>query len=230
MKKLILLSTVVAILASQLKAQSFSINPKNINTGGFVSKEQIALSTVFTNISSDNNDTSFTWSLISFTKPNGWTLSMCDPKNCYAGITEGTRNTFTLGKNKPYTLTIDFLIDSSRMGGLANAKIVFTSDKTNNKDTLNMDIKGWYASVKELSKNKEISLYPNPAKDNLILKYTSKESLQVDIYNVLGLKIKSVIYNNNDSNIDISDLQNGVYFIRFKDDGKVISKSFTKAE
>jgi hypothetical protein len=78
--------------------------------------------------------------------------------------------------------------------------------------------------------NAIINVYPNPAKDNIVLKYNTKDPIQIDIYNVLGLRVKSAVHNTNESNIDISDLQNGVYFLRFKDDGRTISKSFTKAE
>jgi len=63
--------------------------------------------------------------------------------------------------------------------------------------------------------------YPNPVKDRLIIK--SRNTIaKVDLYTLLGEKIKSKIINALDTEINFSDLQSGVYFIN------VYSNSTTK--
>lgn len=233
MKKIIILSLFVAILASNVLAQSFTINPRVISTGGFLSNSIIEVKTSFTNTSTDPNDTAFSWTVLNLNKPSGWgDLSICDPINCYGVINANDYYTFTLGNGKNGTIKLDFSTGSAPFTpGSSNIKIMFKSLRnTNNKDTLTVDVKGWAAAVKEVAKIKELTFYPNPAKDNIVLKYSTKEPIQIDIYNVLGMRVKSITHSSNESNIDISDLQNGVYFLRFKDDGRTISKSFTKAE
>ncbi|MCX6186722.1 MAG: T9SS type A sorting domain-containing protein [Bacteroidetes bacterium] len=234
MKKIIILSLFVAILASRVLSQSFSINPRVISTGGFLTNSIIETKTTFTNISTDPFDTVFSWTVLSLSKPNGWgDLSICDPLNCYGTITQNDpAYSFTMGNGKNGIVKLDFSTGTAPFSpGNANTKIMFKSARNSaSKDTLTVDVKGWATAVKEVAKSKEFSFYPNPAKDNLVLKYSTKEPIQIDIYNILGLRVKTVIYNNNELNIDITDLQNGVYFLRFKDDGKTISKSFTKAE
>jgi hypothetical protein len=84
-------------------------------------------------------------------------------------------------------------------------------------------------SVKETVKlNKDFSFYPNPAKDELVLKYNSKENFQVEIFNILGSKVKTFSLYGGQTTVNIQDLESGIYFLRFKDDGKTISKTFTK--
>jgi hypothetical protein len=64
----------------------------------------------------------------------------------------------------------------------------------------------------------------------LVVKFHSRENINIDIYNVLGSKVKSFTHSGLESEINISELQNGLYFIRFKDGSQIISKPFTKSE
>jgi len=66
-----------------------------------------------------------------------------------------------------------------------------------------------------------ISLYPNPADDNITLLNLTQE-YNVAIYNVLGQKVKDQIVNPNSNTINISNLNTGVYLIKIKDYAKVL--------
>jgi hypothetical protein len=72
--------------------------------------------------------------------------------------------------------------------------------------------------------------YPNPAKDNLVLKYQVNKPVEVTIYNVLGSKVSSFIHQGTETTINTSSLQKGMYFIRFSDNGRLISKPFYVTE
>lgn len=229
MKKIIILSLFVASFISQAFSQGFSLNPRVVNTGASASNGTLVATSSFSNTTTDTLDNSFTWKIISLTLPNGWDLSsLCDPMNCTGLQKLYDSSQFSLKAGKNGVVSVDFT--TSNNAGNAVAKVLFRSNKTQNTDTLTVNVKGWAAAVKETTKTKELTFFPNPAKDNLIIKYNVKEPITVEIYNVLGMRVKTSNLNSNESNIDISDLQNGVYFLRFKDDGKTISKSFTKAE
>ena len=58
---------------------------------------------------------------------------------------------------------------------------------------------------------KEAKIYPNPANDVLHVEGTI---LQVEVFNIMGQSVLNV--NENFESIDISQLQNGVYFVRLK--------------
>jgi hypothetical protein len=78
-------------------------------------------------------------------------------------------------------------------------------------------------SVKEivlLDENKEISLFPNPAKDSVTVKRGKgfKAPLAITIYNSTGQKVKTLYasQNNIKDNYTISDLKDGIYLFHFK--------------
>ena len=78
-------------------------------------------------------------------------------------------------------------------------------------------------SVKEivlLDENKEISLFPNPAKDSITIKTGKgfKTPLTITIYNATGQKVKTLnaAQNNINNTYSISDLSEGIYLFQFK--------------
>ena len=73
--------------------------------------------------------------------------------------------------------------------------------------------------------------YPNPFKDKLTLKYNGVES--IDLFNIIGDKVKTFELPTAETKteIDLSDLSAGVYFIRTYKEGNVIeTKKIVKAK
>jgi hypothetical protein len=62
------------------------------------------------------------------------------------------------------------------------------------------------------SKSTEILVYPNPAKDNIIIHFPSDEN-SIRIYNSLGELLIDEASNSNPVNIGVTHLNSGVYFI-----------------
>lgn len=67
-----------------------------------------------------------------------------------------------------------------------------------------------------------ISLYPNPVCDRLTVKAENLQS--VEVYNVVG----QLVMTTNLPIVDISDLNQGVYFVRVMADGKTVTKRVVK--
>lgn len=82
-------------------------------------------------------------------------------------------------------------------------------------------------SINKIVKNKTILLYPNPVKNNLHFRIDS-QFLQKPfiIYNLLGKKVKNGDCTKKDNRIDVSELKQGIYFIKIgkKDMLKFIKK------
>jgi hypothetical protein len=73
----------------------------------------------------------------------------------------------------------------------------------------------------------EVSLYPNPAKNELnIFAKTSIESAV--IYNILGKKVKTFTVNAVSKSLDISNLSAGIYILRYTAKNAVGSMKFVK--
>ncbi len=69
------------------------------------------------------------------------------------------------------------------------------------------------------------NLYPNPANDKIYISEKTFAVNSIEIFDVNGKSIKSVA---NDSSIDISNLPNGIYFIRIKTDKGELKEKFIK--
>lgn len=67
-----------------------------------------------------------------------------------------------------------------------------------------------------------ISLYPNPVKDRLTIKVENFQSAEV--FNVVGQQVLT----SSEAAVDMSGLQQGIYFIRVAADGKIVVKRIVK--
>jgi hypothetical protein len=91
----------------------------------------------------------------------------------------------------------------------------------------------WIASSKTLSNegiavmNNAILVYPNPTSSllNFKLNTSSVKFLEVTIYTPLGQSIGNFQLNSNDLQIDLSYLNNGLYYYSIKNGGKIIFKN-----
>ena len=61
--------------------------------------------------------------------------------------------------------------------------------------------------------NINVSIYPNPAK-SLFNVYSSNKIYKIEINDISGKLIKSEIFNNNNIEMNILDLSNGIYLIK----------------
>ncbi len=80
--------------------------------------------------------------------------------------------------------------------------------------------------INELSNSLYISVYPNPANDNLTIE--SSQNALIDITNIQGQLIKSIATNSNKTNVDVSALPSGVYFVEVKTEKGVAVRKFVK--
>ena len=77
-----------------------------------------------------------------------------------------------------------------------------------------------YASVEEMT-NETYKVYPNPVKDVLTIEGENIE--QVNVYNTMGQLVKTVNCNDNTVNVNVNDLQNGMYIVNVIDANGVVS-------
>ncbi len=73
------------------------------------------------------------------------------------------------------------------------------------------------------------NIFPNPATDNLSIE-ANEEITEVNIYNILGVNVynEQCTMNNLQLDINISDFNNGVYFVKVKTNNTEIVKRFIK--
>ncbi len=70
-----------------------------------------------------------------------------------------------------------------------------------------------------------ISIYPNPVHDNLIVEVNNQEINELKIYNSFGILIKTVYIKQSRTEINLNNLSSGLYYLIFKNNN---SKQFSK--
>ena len=92
-------------------------------------------------------------------------------------------------------------------------------------NSIEVDIQDCFLGVRDhTSKSKYINLFPNPA-DNLLSILSGDSIEEIEIINSLGQKVLKQENTSNNSQIDVSDLESGIYILsaRFRD-GKATIK------
>ena len=85
------------------------------------------------------------------------------------------------------------------------------------------------SSPKEINLEKNISIYPNPVKTDLYITFPDAiTQTKAILYNISGKMVSTHHLNEIESSIDVSKLQNGVYFISFEAENYAINKRFIK--
>jgi hypothetical protein len=84
------------------------------------------------------------------------------------------------------------------------------------------------AGLNEIVSDDMVSVYPNPANGNFVLKMQQKfsSSCEVSVYNCIGESIDNKIYKSSEGiSVNIPDKRDGIYFVEIKnEDGNVIRK------
>lgn len=78
-------------------------------------------------------------------------------------------------------------------------------------------------SINEFDKDK-ISIYPNPAADEIQIQLPTNDNYSLQMYNALGQLVKSKAVTTNKTSIAVSDLPNGVYYISISGEGLTYHK------
>lgn len=69
-----------------------------------------------------------------------------------------------------------------------------------------------------------VSVYPNPSKDIVYIKNDSYNNLNIDILDITGALIKSVRIKSGQNRIDVSDLQSGIYLLKYLNKSQIHTK------
>ena len=85
----------------------------------------------------------------------------------------------------------------------------------------------YYTSVQQNNfPDNSLNLYPNPAND--IIEIESLENADIEILNLNGQLIKRIMALGSKTNVDISMLPKGVYFVKTRSDNKINVMKFIK--
>ena len=139
--------------------------------------------------------------------------------NCYYINTISSINTYGIAKS-------DNEIKSQNFVDLLNANGNFYA-----MDVMNVN-KGYpvferYYSVEENDFTNKISIYPNPV--NSLVTISGENLLKIEIFNIMGQTVFSMICNADKNTINIANLNSGIYLIKVRTaNGKDFAKRIVK--
>ena len=130
----------------------------------------------------------------------------------------------------------DLLVETKNLDGSGNTYYYYDQKDRLIKSEVFRNKYGFYKQTKyytyanKFTSNenqiKDLIVYPNPTNDYLFFNITVEDLSQIQIYNQHGVKMENVYLENN--YLDISNLSNGVYFLKSKNKDKVYQKQFIK--
>ena len=149
------------------------------------------------------------------------------------GLGSSGRFTIMPGASYLFDLAYVFARDYSASGNTASVNLLMTrvdsirSYFSNNITPCGMLFNTSISENQNPSQN--ISVYPNPANENLFLNFEMQnKTATVQIYDVTGNLVKEVEITNGNSQINISQLSQGLYILKIADVENVYSKKFLK--
>jgi PKD repeat protein len=95
-------------------------------------------------------------------------------------------------------------------------------------DNVTIEALGTIDENTEFVLERTMNVYPNPADNSINVAFNGNENAQLMIYDMVGNLVRNVTMDRNDMQLDISDLQTGMYFMIINDGEQVISRRFIK--
>ena len=163
----------------------------------------------------DHTDVTLTWQQEPNTA-NEWQIN-------YRLATESTWSTAT-ATSTTYTLT-DLTANAQYVANVvAHCTNGLTSDESNTVtfETNNIGVEDYLS--------KAVTLYPNPATEMVSVAVSDANIMitGVEVYNVYGQLINTIVSTENPLRINVSGLADGMYYVRVTTDNGVVTKNFVK--
>lgn len=203
-------------------AQSYSITPNDSMEGSVPFNDLYHFIIQQNNLTEDNIILS--WEKIYTEIPEGWLAYLCDLGFCYGDFPEsGTMDTVPPGE---YGL-LSIGLNPFEITGTAVIKYsVWDENHPEKMDTLTWIINSESSTALESSSTNKVIIYPNPAKDLIIIHFSFQDHLNYKITNSSGINVDQGTILNSQPQISLNSLAEGVYFITIYDEKTVYSERF----
>lgn len=214
-------------------AQPFVAIPDRNASVALPSEHEITSKNYLENLS--DKDLTLVWKRVGNKLAKGWNSSVCDKSACWDHKT--TTKSFVLPVGKVEKLDVHFYPNNLIGSGQVEILVWVDDDSINTVTTL--FYKATAASPSRITssfKNFEVSIYPNPVKDNLFVNgLPEKQNFKVELYTLLGNRVLSYSLQSQNTQlgvhqIDMQSLPKGVYMLRILDQNMnlVFNKSISK--
>jgi hypothetical protein len=231
-KKCFLAALLIAGTTFSASAQKYSFyNGKAALEVATTPGEEVSVHLKMKNISLDTFQ--MTWQLLENTfSANDWDMvAMCDPYLCHNDI-PSTFSPFVYANTTADSITeFKALATPKSSASVAHMKlVVFETANPDKKDTITLTIDARALSINNASYDGlQIASYPNPAKNTLMLGFSSNAKHDVKIYDLNGATVLSAKLSGNENQVNVEKLPAGLYILKAIDaNGKLNISKFNK--
>ncbi len=126
-----------------------------------------------------------------------------------------TNNTWVLSYN------------NSNLNVYSNKNIIKTFSSNDSTALYNAHFISFFTGIKENTLNNNVSIYPNPTKDNLTIETNLNTEQRLEIVNLIGQTIYTTNINKK-ATINTSAFAKGVYILKLSSDKETVVRKFVK--
>ncbi len=224
MRKLFLLIVLLGSVSVWAQKQ-YTITSKSPSGWAPLAEGEVNIHTSLINSAVNSKDTLFWVEYLDATIPSSWTIGLCTNVQCYSvSSTTGLKEFFYTGKGN----TTD--IKCTQSFGTASGKgyarfIVYRDGMKSLADTIFFNGNAAATGLKNAATPTEVSIYPNPVKNDLILTLSEVNLTSLTILNIIGKEVMKLDAMSGKS-FDVSSLPNGIYFLNIKKGEISFNKKF----
>ncbi len=132
-------------------------------------------------------------------------------------------STLTVPKTNSWETLASVSTTMNLDAGLQIIRISIISAQPFNVDKYELTLQN-SSSVESTKNSAELNVYPNPVRQNLNVQLKNMSGNgEVEIFNILGQRVKQVLLNNNSLRINMSGLSRGFYFLRITLNDRVVA-------
>lgn len=169
------------------------------------------------------NTEAFVVTRVNLSQPANWENNLCwgvlgQSPQCFPSNPNAvfvSPNTATLANNETALASPHYF--AGDLGTSASYRYYFGTVANPNMDSIDVEVH-YVLGIKEVKKDLSVSVSPNPASENVLVKATNIEKANLKIVDVLGNVILFENFNGT-KNIDVAEYKNGVYFILISGEG-----------
>ncbi len=211
---LIIFSFLSVALFGQLEFENTEVNTDFAPEVTFDVDNKLPLTNV------GDEDIEFIWNVVTESAPAEWKFYVCDLNKCYGPGTEyiDADALNTLSPDDPKEMRLHILPNGVMGEGTYVLNLTAIDDTEDVLASVTLNFNGTLVNAKE-EQIAQLNIFPNPVDEYFELDNPSNIAQTIEIYDVLGKKVKSFETGNN-KNYFIGDISAGRYFARiFDQDG-----------
>jgi hypothetical protein len=222
-----LFSALLLLNAQNVMSQSFEFLPNDTITKDSTLPQYSSVLEVYGHVKNTSGNTlTLKWKRVTNSGTQSITQSFCDNSNCYSNnFISGIKTMDPIAAGDSGIMRLDLEAKCKTVTARVQILVWVDGDSANTAKTMtyisSVDATAdclTATAIAETEFTSSLRAYPNPATNQIAVKFESGDDIVASIIDINGRVVKEATIRSND-NIDIANLHTGIYLIRLTADG-----------